>query len=109
MKFTFDTDAIKDKITDMKVNAQANKEIAVAKALTKKAELQEKKQIKKEDKSLESMQADLEFLDMLADWNVERHLSGKPMYIPQDGLTAGPIDVLKEEISLRIKAKVPNN
>lgn len=104
MRIVLDTKKMSDKLKDMTVSAKEN---VVTLTENAKENAQEKKAFKesqkKAKKTLPGLQDDLDYLELIVNWNVERLLEGKLFYVPL-GLEKETIEIIKREVGNRYKA-----
>lgn len=73
MKFTFDTDVVKEQLTENLTIMKGMVENAVPESIKTKGEMSE----------YERIQTELEYIKFLTDWNIGRAEEGKPIYVPK--------------------------
>lgn len=100
MRIVLDTKKMTDKLKDMTVSAKENVVIAKENVQEKKAFKESQKKAKK---TLPGLQDDLDYLELIVNWNVERLLEGKLFYVPL-GLEKETIEIIKREVGNRYKA-----
>lgn len=101
MRIVLDTKKVTGKLKDMSEAAKENVETLKD---TVKESREEKKAFKKtkSKQTLPGLQDDLDYLELIVNWNVTRLLDGKLFYVPA-GLEKETVDILKNEVANRYK------